>query len=90
MCHFRLVIQILHRHTDLEVIAVFGKDRVYQFRKYIVAGNRSKYTVFDVIGKFFFRSCRIQLKECFQESGSVLNCVRANTDIGFLYFRLIL
>ena len=29
--HFRLVIQILYRHTDLEVIAVFGKDRVYQF-----------------------------------------------------------
>ena len=48
---FRLVIQILHRHTDLEVIAVFGKDRVYQFRKYIVAGYRSKHTVFDIVGK---------------------------------------
>ena len=75
MRHFRLVIQILYGHADFEVVAVFGKDRVYQFRKYIVAGYRSNHTAFDIVGKFLFRSCRIELKECFQESGSVLNCV---------------
>ena len=36
-------------HADFEVVAVFGKDRVYQFRKYIVAGYRSKHTVFDIV-----------------------------------------
>ena len=29
-------------------------------------------------------------KECFQESGSVLDCVGTDTDICFLYFRFIL
>ena len=90
MRYFRLVIQILYGHADFEVVAVFGKDRVYQFRKYIVAGYRSNHTVFDIVGKFLFRSCRIELKECFQESGSVLNCVGTDTDIGFLCFRFIL
>ena len=47
--HFRLVIQILYGHADFEVVAVFGKDRVYQFRKYIVAGYRSNHTVFDIV-----------------------------------------
>ena len=76
--------------TKEEVETMIAKAALYQFRKYIVAGYRSKHTVFDIVGNFLFRSCRIELKECFQESGSVLNCVVADTDIGFLCFRFIL
>ena len=81
--------QGISAYLDFHIVPVLCKDRVYQFRIKIVPADRFKHISRYIIGKLFFRSCRVELKECFQKCGSVIHGISVYTCVCFWCLWLI-
>ena len=89
LCCLCLIIKEFHGYLNFHIVPVLCKDRVYQFRIQIVPADRFNHIPRYIVGKLFFCCCWVQLKECFQKCGSVIDRISVYACVCFWCLRLI-